>query len=69
MIGAKFDKAIRPLVLVILKMTTGYVTTFKVKEGDKDKNNNLMSFRINHEKLLEKYMAIWTRIEDLKKMN
>ena len=69
MIGAKFDKAIRPIVLVILKMTTGYVTTFKVKEGDKDKNNNLMSFRINHEKLLEKYMAIWTRIEDLKKMN
>ena len=25
-----------------------------------------MSFRINDEKLLEKYKAIWTRIEDLK---
>ena len=25
-----------------------------------------MSFRIDDEKLLEKYKAIWTRIEDLK---
>ena len=41
----------------------GYVKTFKVKEGDKDKNNKLMSFRINDEKLLEKYKSIWTKIE------
>ena len=59
------DKAIRPLVLVMPKMS-GYVKTFKVKEGDKDKNNKLMSFRVDDEKLLEKYKAIWTKIEDLK---
>ena len=37
---------------------SGYVKTFKVKEGDKDKNNKLMSFRIDYEKLLEKCKAI-----------
>ena len=36
MIGIKFDKAIRPLVLIMLKMT-GYAKTFKVKEGYKIK--------------------------------
>ena len=25
----------------------GYVKTFKVRDGDKDKNNKLMSFRID----------------------
>ena len=35
-----------------------YVKTFKVKERDRDKNNKLMSFRIDNEKLLEKYKAI-----------
>ena len=45
----------------------GYVKIFKVKDGDKDKNNNLMSFGIDDEKLLEKYKTIWTKIEDLKK--
>ena len=39
-----------------------YVKTFKVKEG----NNKLMPFCIDDEKLLEKYKAIWTEIEDLK---
>ena len=39
------DKAIRPLVLIMPKMS-GYVKTFKVKEG----NNKLMSFRIDNEK-------------------
>ena len=58
-------KAARPLVLVIPKMS-GYVKTFKVKDGDKDKNNKLMSFRIDDEKLVEKCKAIWTEIEDLK---
>ena len=58
-------KAARPLVLVIPKMS-GYVKIFKVKDGDKDKNNKLMSFRIDDEKLLEKCRAIWTKIEDLK---
>ena len=37
---------------------SGYFKTFKVKNGDKDKNNKLMSFRINDEKLLGKYKAI-----------
>ena len=41
---------------------TGYFKTLKVK----DKNNKLMSFIIDDEKLLEKYEAIWTKIEDLK---
>ena len=45
----------------------GYVKTFKVKEGDKSKSNKLMSFHIDVEKLLEKYKAIWTKIEYLKK--
>ena len=65
LIGIKFDKAIRPLVLIMPKMS-GYVKTFKVKDGDKDKNNKLMSFRIDDEKLLEKYKAIRTKIEDFK---
>ena len=36
----------------------GYVKTFKVEDVDKDKNNKLMSFHIDDEKLLEKYKAI-----------
>ena len=43
------NKAIRPLVLIIPKMS-GYVKTFKVE----DKINKLMSFRITDEKLLGK---------------
>ena len=43
-----------------------YVKIFKVKEGDNDKNNKLMSFCIDYEKLLETYKVFWTRIEDLK---
>ena len=55
------DKDIRPLVLIIPKMS-GYVKTFKVE----DKNIKLMFFHIDDEKLLGKYKAIWTRIKDLK---
>ena len=40
-----------------------------MKDGDKDKNNKLMSFLIDDEKLLEKYKAIWTKIEDLKNID
>ena len=57
-------KTIRPLVLIISKMSE-FGKTFKVKEGDRDKNNKLISFRLDDEKLLEKYKAIWTKIEDL----
>ena len=55
------DKAWRPLVLIMPKMS-GFVKTFKVKEGD----NKLMPLDIDDEKLLEKYKANWTKIEDLK---
>ena len=60
MIGIKFDEAIRPLVLIIPKMS-GYVKTFQIKDGDKDKNNNFMSFCIKDKKSLEKYKAILTK--------
>ena len=60
-IGIKFDKAIRPLVLIMPEIS-GYVKTFKVE----DKIDKLTSFCIGDEKLLEKYKAIWTKIEDLK---
>ena len=42
------------------------VKTFKVKDGDKDKNNKLMPFCIDGGKLLGKCKGIWTRVEDLK---
>ena len=60
-----FDKDIKPLVLIMLEMS-GYVETFKVKDGHRNKNNKLMSFRIDNEKVLEKYKTIWTKVEDLK---
>ena len=44
---------------------SGYVKTLKVE----NKINKLMSFGIPDEKLLEKYGAIWTKIEDLKILN
>ena len=45
---------------------SGYVKIFKNKDEDKDKNNKLMSFCTDDEKLLEKSKTIWTKIEDLK---
>ena len=59
------DKAIRSLVLIMTKMGE-CDKTFKFKDGDKDKNNKIISSSIDYEKLLEKYGAIWTKIEDLK---
>ena len=53
------DKVIRPSVLILPKMS-GYVQTFKVK----DKSNELMSFHIGEEKLLEKYKTIWTKKQE-----
>ena len=55
------DKVIRTLVLILIKMS-GYISRLKVK----DKNNKLVSFRIDNKKLLEKYKTIWTKIEDSK---
>ena len=54
------DKAIRPLVLIKSKIS-GYVKTFK----DEDKISKSNFFRIDDEKLLEKYKTIGTKIEDL----
>ena len=45
---------------------SGYVETFKIKDGCKDKNNKLMFLHIDDEKLFEKYKAIWTKLEELK---
>ena len=59
------EKAIRALVLIMPKIS-GYAKTFRVKDGDKGKNNKSMSFRIYDEKLLEKCKAIWTKIENFK---
>ena len=55
---AYLDKDIRLLVLIVPKMS-GYIKAFKIE----DKNNKLMSFRINNENLLEKYKPICTKIE------
>ena len=58
------DDVIRPLVLILPKMS-GYIRTLRMKT-DKDKINNdkLTSFHIDDDKLLEKYKTIWTKIED-----
>ena len=45
---------------------SGYVKTFKVKDGNKDKENKLMSFRTDDGNLLEKYKAISANIKDFK---
>ena len=42
--------------------TSGYVKAFKIE----DKNNKLMSFRIDNEKLLQKYKLFATKIEGSK---
>ena len=55
------DKYIIPLVLIMPKMS-GYFKTLKAE----DKINKWM-FHIDYGKLLEKYKAIWTKTEDLKK--
>ena len=56
-ISGYLDEVIRPLVLILPKMS-GYVQTFKVKEREKGKNSNLIYFRINNEKLSEKYKPL-----------
>ena len=35
-----FDKGLRLIALIIIPQMNGYVKTFKVKEGDKDKTIN-----------------------------
>ena len=50
LIGHLDDEVIEPLVLTLDKMS-GYVKRLKAKDGNKD--NKLMSFHIDDEKLLE----------------
>ena len=59
------DKAIKPLVLIMLKMS-GYAKAFKVEDGDKDEINKLMFFCIDDGKVLEKHKGILSKIKDLK---
>ena len=41
----------RPFALIIPKASGIYAKVFEIKDGDKDKNNRLMSFRIYDVKL------------------
>ena len=61
------DEIIRTSVLILPKLS-GYVK-FSKKEGDKNKNNdnNWTFFRIDIDKLLEKYKTSWYIIKDLQK--
>ena len=68
LIGIKLYKAIRRLVLIMPKMS-GYVKTFKVEEGDQDKNNKFLSFDIDDEELLESIQLFALRLKILKKLN
>ena len=43
-----------------------YVKPFKVKNADKDMNNDLISFHIDDDNILEKHKTMYTRIEDIK---
>ena len=61
MIEIKFDKAIKPLDLIMPKIS-GYVKKIKVE----DKINKLVSFIIDDDMLLEKYKSIWTKIENIR---
>ena len=45
---------------------SGYVKTFKVEDRCRFKNNKLMSFRIDDDKLLQRYKVFWTKNEDSK---
>ena len=55
------DDVIRPLVLVLPKLS-GYLKTF----NGRDKNNKLISLRVDDDMLFEKYKTIWIKIEDFK---
>ena len=58
------DAVIKPLVLILSKMSE-HVKTLKDKNGDKTKNNKLISLCVGDDKVLEKYKTIWTMIECL----
>ena len=62
------DEFVQPLVLVMPKMS-GYYKTFKDEGEHKNKNDKLMSLRIDDDKLLNKHKTIWTKIEDLQNID
>ena len=45
---------------------SGYVKTFEDKSRDKNKNNELISLRINDDDPLEIFEIIWTKFRYLK---
>ena len=51
------NKVLRQLVLILLKINE-YGESSKVWNGDKDKNNKLISFHMDVNNLLEKYKTI-----------
>ena len=55
------DKVIRPLVLILPKISR-YVKTFKDRGENKNENNKLMFLCIDGGKLLEKYKTIWIKM-------
>ena len=56
------DNIVRLLILTLICYEKSrYVRTFKFK----DRNNELMSFHTNNEKILRKYKTIWANIEVL----
>ena len=53
-----------PIKSVLNKGKTHYYyKTFEVKDGDKDKNNKLMPFLINDDKLLQKLKLFGLRLK------
>ena len=54
--------------MILLRMS-GYVKTFKVKDGDKDKKNKLMSLLVDDEKLFAENETTWAKIEDFKNID
>ena len=59
------DQVIRPLVLILPKMSE-HVKIFKDEGEDKNRKNKLLSLRIDGDNLLQKYKTIWTKIGDSK---
>ena len=51
---------------MILPKMSGFVKTLNLKNGDEDKNNKLMSFCTDDDRLLEKYKTTWSKNEGLR---
>ena len=64
MIG--YLKKVLKSLFLILPKRKDYVKTFKVEDGDSDKNNKFMFLATDEEKLLQEHKTIWTKIEQLK---